>query len=116
MTSAVVRWLFAFNLPCYATGLQFAPQADGADGLLDVCGFGQGSVWHGLRYLTAVLQGRHQTLPDCLTGRVRRLRITADAEVPYQLDGDPGGMLPVEIEVLPGRLRLIVPKTMTKLE
>ena len=35
--------------------------------------------------------------------------IRADEEVAYQLDGDPGGMLPVEIEVLPGRVTLIVP-------
>lgn len=112
--SAVVRWLFAFNLPCYATGLRLAPQADGTDGWLDVCGFRQGSIWHGLRYLAAVLTGRHQALPDCLTGRVRRVRITSDAEVPYQLDGDPGGMLPVEIEILPKRLRLIVPQERTR--
>jgi diacylglycerol kinase family enzyme len=37
------------------------------------------------------------------------LRIAADEDVPYQLDGDPGGMLPVEVEVLPGRVSLLVP-------
>jgi diacylglycerol kinase family enzyme len=31
--------------------------------------------------------------------------------VPYQLDGDPGGELPVEIRVLPGRLALLVDRT-----
>ena len=41
--------------------------------------------------------------------RMRRLRVTAEEEVPYQLDGDPGGVLPVEIEALPGRLTLVVP-------
>jgi diacylglycerol kinase family enzyme len=30
--------------------------------------------------------------------------------VPYQLDGDPGGFLPLDIEVLPERLTLWVPK------
>jgi diacylglycerol kinase family enzyme len=42
--------------------------------------------------------------------QVRRIRIDSDAEVPFQLDGDPGGTLPVEIEVLPQRLNMIVPK------
>jgi diacylglycerol kinase (ATP) len=56
-----------------------------------------------------VLLGRHQTMADCTIRRVRRLRITAEAEVPYQLDGDPGGLLPVEVEVLPGRATLVVP-------
>ena len=108
--SAETRWLFAFNLPCYGGGLGLAPQADGSDGLLDVCAFHRGSWWHGLRYVTAVLLGRHQRLADCTMRRVRRMRITADAPVPYQLDGDPGGYLPVDVEVLPGRLTLVVPR------
>ena len=36
--------------------------------------------------------------------------VTADAKVPYQLDGDPGGFLPVNIAVVPKRLTLVVPK------
>jgi diacylglycerol kinase (ATP) len=108
---AAVRWLFAFNLPCYGGGLRLAPQADGADGLLDVCAFRRGSLWHALRYTAAVLLGRHQVMADCTMRRVRRLRVTSEAEVPYQLDGDPGGLLPVDVEVLPGRLALVVPAT-----
>mgnify|MGYP001098769546 CR=1 FL=1 len=53
--------------------------------------------------------GRHHKLADWLAGRTTRLRIASDAEVPYQLDGDPGGFLPVEVESLPGRLTLVVP-------
>jgi diacylglycerol kinase (ATP) len=105
-----VRWLFAFNLPCYAARLRIAPWADGSDGLLDVCGFRRGRFWHGLRIAAAVLLRVHHRLGDCTTGRVRRLRITSDAPVPYQLDGDPGGWLPLDIEALPGRLTLVVPE------
>ena len=76
--------------------------------MLDLCTFKQGSFWHGLRYLTGVLVGRHQSWEDCTTARTQRLRIESDHRVPYQLDGDPGGYLPVEIEVLPGRLTLLV--------
>ena len=101
--------LFVFNLPCYGGGLRLAPQADGADGLLDVCGFRRGSLWHGLRYAAAVLFRLHQRLADVTTARVRRLRITAESEVRYQLDGDPGGVLPLDIEVLPGRLTMVLP-------
>jgi len=104
-----VRWLFVFNLPCYGGGLRIAPQADGSDGLLDVCGFRRGSLWHGLRYAAAVFCRLHQRLADFSTCRVRRLRITAESEVRYQLDGDPGGLLPLDIEVLPQRLTMVVP-------
>ena len=105
-----VRWLFAFNLPCYGAGLQIAPEADGSDGLLDVCTFRHGGLWHGLYYTAAVLTGTHRWLTDFARRRAGRLRVTSDSKVPYQLDGDPGGFLPVEIEVLPKRLTLVVPK------
>jgi len=103
------RWLFAFNLPCYGGGLRFVPEAEGTDGLLDVCLFRRGSFFHGLRYLVGVLAGRHRSMTDCTTARVRRLRLTAKQEVPYQLDGDPGGVLPLDVEVLPDRITLVVP-------
>jgi diacylglycerol kinase family enzyme len=103
------RWFFGFNLPCYGVSLRFAPDADGSDGLLDVCTFRRGSLWHGLRYFVAVKWGRHRRLVDCAVGRTRHLRITSSAEVPYQLDGDPGGVLPVEIEMVPNRMTWVVP-------
>jgi len=109
-TSLAVRWLFVFNLPCYGGGFRLAPQATGADGYLDLCGLRRGHVVPSLWYLMNVICGRHQSLRDCTVRRVRRLRITADAAVPYQLDGDPAGCLPVDIRILPGRLTLVVPR------
>lgn len=104
-----VRWLFAFNVPRYGGGLRIAPQADPADGLLDICTFRRGGLWHGLWFTAAVLAGQHRRLAGCRLERAARLRITAEEAVPYQLDGDPGGFLPVELEVLPKRMTLLVP-------
>ena len=90
--------------------LPLAPTAVGTDGLLDLCTFARGSLWSGLRYAAAAqFGGRHRAMADCVIRRARRLRITADAPVAYQLDGDPAGFLPVEIEVLRGRLTAVVP-------
>ena len=104
-----VFWTFVFNLPAYAAGLSIAPQADGADGSLDVCTFPGGSVWRGLLHLGAVMLGRHQQWGHCLSTRAKAIRLESDQRVPYQMDGDPGGFLPVEIEVLPQRVTLVVP-------
>ena len=90
--------------------MRIAPDAVGTDGQLDLCTFRRGSLSVGLIYLAHVWLGRHQRLADCTTARFRRLRIEADAEVPYQLDGDAGGILPLEIDLVPRRLRLIVPE------
>jgi diacylglycerol kinase family enzyme len=103
------KWVFAVNLPRYAMGLRIAPEAQGDDGLLDVGTFERGSLWQGLRYLAGITLGWHVGWPDFALNRVRRVRVESDEPVPYQLDGDPGGYLPVEIEVLPRRLTVVVP-------
>lgn len=106
---AGVRWLFAFNMPCYGGGLQIAPEADAADGLLDVCTFRHGGLWRGLYYTAAVLTGTHRRLTDFAVRRSSGFQVASDAKVPYQLDGDPGGFLPIEIAVAPQRLTLVAP-------
>ena len=104
------RWLFAFNLPLYALGLPIAPSAVGTDGLLDVCSLEQGSIWSVARYLWHIVRRTHLDLPDASLRQVRRFRVesTDGAQVAYQLDGDFAGVLPVEVEVLPRQLRLLV--------
>ena len=104
------RWVFVCNLPRYGWGLRVAPEAVPTDGLLDVCTFRRGSLFHGLRYTAAVqLGGWHRRMSDCVMRQARRLRITSEEPVVYQLDGDPGGVLPVDVEVLPSRATLVVP-------
>ncbi len=105
----LAKWVFVVNLPRYAVGLRIVPEADGTDGRLDVCTFREGSFLSGLMYLGAVIAGQHQGWSDCVTTQVRRLRIESDAAVPFQMDGDPGGYLPIDIRVLPQRLTLVVP-------
>ena len=92
------------NIPRYAAGLRLMPGARCNDGLLDACLFPGGSLLHGLRYLSGILRNRHQQGTDCQRLSAERIRIESEREVPYQLDGDPGGLLPVEISVIPGRV------------
>jgi len=105
------RWLFGFNLPLYALGLPIAPEAVPTDGLLDVCTFERGAVWSIARYLWHVVRQIHFNLPDAGLCRAPRFRLepTTDATIAYQLDGDFGGTLPVDVELLAGQLKLLVP-------
>lgn len=105
------KWSFVINLPRYAGGLQIAPQAETSDGLLDVCVFKRGSLLHSLVYLAGVVLGAHASWPDCQVAQSAKIRIEADEPVPYQLDGDLGGFLPVEIEVVPNRVKLLAPES-----
>ncbi len=107
--SLCASWAFLFNLPVYGGGLRIAPHAIPDDGLLDLCAFRHGTFVHGLRYLGHVIRGSHHRLADCTTARLARVRIESHQEVPFQLDGDPGGFLPLDVEVLAGRLCLLIP-------
>jgi diacylglycerol kinase (ATP) len=101
------RWAFVFNLPRYALGLRFVEESSCHDGKLDLCCFRGGRWWNGLKYLAGVAAGWHRSWRDTHVEQVTWLRIEADQPVPYQLDGDPGGELPLEVRVLPQRLRLL---------
>ena len=104
------RWLLGFNLPCYARGLQFTPRALGTDGLLDLCMFRRGSTWSFLRYLWQVSRGRHLNLPEVQMLQRQSFRVEAagNAGVAVQIDGDHAGRLPIEVELIPRGLNLLV--------
>ncbi len=110
------NWSLVFNLPNYAWGVRLAPECDEADGKLDYCVFSGGGFPATLsRVALAHLWGAHRLLPSVRLGRGERFVISVHNEnaatnaIPYQLDGDPGGVLPVEITVEPGRFTLIAP-------
>ncbi len=112
------RWLFGFNLPLYALGLPIAPDAVGTDGKLDVCTFERGSIWNVARYFWHIIRRVHFDLPDAGLRQAQQFRLEAtdDSVIAYQLDGDFAGTLPVDVEVLPRQLKLLVsPETARRL-
>jgi len=104
------RWAMVFNLPRYAVGLGIESSACGDDGELDLCALQRGSVWGGLRYLAGVIAQCHGQWPDVIRQRIIGCEITSSSPVAYQIDGDYAGKLPLKIGVLPGRVRLRLPR------
>lgn len=103
-------WLFGVNLPRYASGLKIAPNASGLDGLLDLCVMKRGQLVAGLWYLWHIVRRRHERLSSVATARITRCTVESleGIEVPFQLDGDPGGVLPLHLSVAPRRLRVLI--------
>jgi diacylglycerol kinase family enzyme len=105
---------FVFNLPCYALGLPFAPEAKGDDGWLDLIIFKEGGPFRALHYLWLVLRGLHLKRDGVYHRRIRKATITASTIVPYQLDGDPGGEIEatdtnsLNINIVPHAVEVIV--------
>lgn len=105
------KWAFVVNVPRYAWGMSFAPQAVPWDGLLDLCILPQGGVGPGIGYLYSIIRGGLNARRDVIYRRCRQIRIASETpDVRFQTDGDPGGALPVEIRVEPARFRCLVPR------
>ena len=96
------------NLPQYALALSLTPSARGDDGLLDWLTFERGGLPALAGYAWAVARARHERLSHVRGGRARRLALHSAVPVPVQVDGDPWGFTPVEVEALPAALRVVV--------
>jgi YegS/Rv2252/BmrU family lipid kinase len=90
----------------YGGSLPVFPNAKLDDGLLDVCVFSR--VCWGLiaRYAFGFVVGRPLVPRDLKVLRVAQARIAA-AGVPFEVDGDLCGTLPVKLGVQPGVLRVV---------
>ncbi|GIM90591.1 diacylglycerol kinase family protein [Paractinoplanes toevensis] len=93
--------------PSYGGGLRILPDADPADGLLDVVIAAPLSRVAMTRLKPRLRRGTHVTDPRVRTFRARQVRLHADGIVAYA-DGERIGPLPLEITCVPGALRLLV--------
>jgi YegS/Rv2252/BmrU family lipid kinase len=98
------------NTAYYGGGMKAAPDADPADGLLDVLFLKRTSK---PRFLTQVLpkvfSGTHVDLDEIEVHRAREVEIRADRPFDVYADGDPITTLPATIGLDPGALRVIAP-------
>ncbi|MDO5579953.1 MAG: diacylglycerol kinase family protein [Planctomycetia bacterium] len=107
----ISRWAFVFNLPRYGWGLPLVPKCVGSDGKLDYCFFKGKNVFCSLLSVCfAQLGSLHRFLPGTKMGTGSAFTLSSDHEVPYQIDGDPGGFLPVKIELIRNRFTVVAPE------
>jgi len=97
------------NVRAYGGPLVPAPDAVPDDGLLDVCVLPHGSRLAYLRALAAFFLGLQHTLSGAHYYRGRSVTLSADERVPYQVDGDPAGLLPATAQLSERKLRVVVP-------
>ncbi len=96
------------NGPTYGGGIPICPDALLDDGMLDVTLVRPMGRARLLRLLPRVYRGTHTELAEVVTARVRRVLLAAVGVTAYA-DGDPVGVLPLEIDVVPGALRVFIP-------
>lgn len=95
------------NTRSYGAGMRVCPDALPDDGLLDVMMVGAISKGEFLRVFPSVYRGTHVGHRAVSVRRVRSVRLEA-ADVVAYADGERVGPVPVECQVRPGALRVIV--------
>lgn len=92
----------------YGGGIPICPDADPADGLLDVVLVRLAGRLRLLRLLPRVYRGTHAGVPEVTMRRVRSVRLAAPGVTAYA-DGDPIGALPLTVDVAPAALTIFAP-------
>jgi diacylglycerol kinase family enzyme len=111
MTAGQMLLVVASNVQLYAGGVvRLDERARLDDGLLEAWAFEGEGLWDGVAHLVRLWQGRHWGAQGVWQGRIRRMRIETEPATLVHLDGDPVLRTPVEIEVMPGALRALVPR------
>jgi len=99
------------NIAKYALNLPINPDAGDRDGKFSVCMIEKAAPWRLVRYfLKGMLKGNIKA-PGIRYTSCERLRIESDPAVSVQADGDPVGRTPLDFQVLPEALTLLVPES-----
>jgi len=103
-------WMVAFaNAPTYGGGMRIAPRAQLDDGKLDVCFLRRTGQLSLLRLFPKVFSGAHVGRPEVAYFQAAGLRVETESPLDVYADGEYVCRTPVEVGILPGALRVIVP-------
>ena len=114
-SSGAVReagWVIVGNSRCYGSKFCATPGADPFRDDLEVVAQRSNGRRAAMSFLFGIPSGRHVIRDDVVrevVGRVRLEPATPGDAVPYQIDGDVIGMLPVEVSVDPKSLWIRLP-------
>lgn len=100
---------FVGNISRYAIGLEILKKADYGDGLLDVCIYKCGGKLHLAKHSVLTLFKSHSEANDVVYKQGKSVQITSEKPVHSQIDGDPGLGLPIDIDVIPQAVKVLVP-------
>jgi YegS/Rv2252/BmrU family lipid kinase len=103
---ANVGLLAAGSLP---VEVQVGPKVSFRDGLVDVCIYAPRTLPDMARMLWQVARQEYAGNDKMLFLQAREVRVEADPPVAAQIDGEPAGETPFEVEMLPLAGRILVP-------
>jgi len=98
------------NSPSVGGFCNLAPEANIQDALLDCVFVKKGSFIDNVEVFIRVLNGNHTDSESVLYFKTKKIKIINNSEkdVEYDVDGEYGGNLPIEIEVVPAAINIII--------
>ena len=102
-------FIAAGNAQSYGGGMKVTPHATLDDGLLDICVVSKMNKLKLLCWVPTIFFGEHLRLKQVEYFQAKQIRIEAERPLDLYADGESAGRTPVEIRILPGALRVIVP-------
>lgn len=97
------------NIQLYAGIVRPSRDARMDDGLLDICIFKGTSFAYTATHFISIAVGRAEQNPQLIQLRGRSIRVNAKQPTAVHVDAEPIGMTPIEVQVVPRALRVIVP-------
>lgn len=108
-----VLLIVASNIRLYGGIMRIAPMASLNDGLLDVCVFRGYSGLKAYLHFARIMLGLHVRSPEITYHQGKQITISTSRPLAVHVDGDVIGTTPIEIEIVPSCLRVIVPRNVT---
>ncbi len=95
------------NTQFYGDGMRIAPQADFADGKLDICRIAKLNPFKLFCMFPTVYSGYHLSMPEVEYSRAERVHLQTETPIEIYADGEFVCETPAEISVAAGALRVI---------
>jgi diacylglycerol kinase family enzyme len=97
------------NALAYGGGMKIAPRAQLDDGNLDVCVINHMNKFKLFCLFPTIYFGRHLSIPQVDYFQTERLRLETEEPLDVYADGEYVCQTPIEVGVVRGALRVIVP-------
>jgi diacylglycerol kinase (ATP) len=97
------------NTQFYGDGMRIAPEADFADGKLDICRINKLNPFKLFCMFPTVYFGQHLLMPEVEYSRAERVHVQTETPIEIYADGEFVCEAPAEISVAAGALRVICP-------
>jgi diacylglycerol kinase (ATP) len=95
------------NTQFYGDGMRIAPEADPADGKLDICLISALDPFRLFCMFPTVYFGRHLTMPEVAYSKAERILVEAETALDIYADGEYVCKTPVEVGIERGALKVI---------